>query len=596
MQQRRFNWITAIKQSIQPNSQLHSNLEASFSKEDQPVTYQKVKISRRPDSMLYRKSLRVIPERRFSTPISYQIPDNEIIEQNPSYYNSQRACQEKYKFISQERKADDSLPSLPVSTECTADIVYDEIQDFAANSSYPTTIQCANDDNESGYDDIVQQENLNNEDTAIKEEQPPPIPPKLRARQSVAQDIIFSQMISSEDEEGYVSVTQTQPAEEIDSQPQPLFNAALPSTTPDDEASVSLDSQNSVTVHSTMSTAGNTSVPILTYSSEESPLSFISDNSMDPVEHARLLGECNAHISLGSLSSLEPIKSPCSPHGLSSVENYFHILYHHPSREINSPHHKLSPLHESESGSDSNPPENKGEIKTPLKEATNVVTHHQTEVIPVTANKSPLPTSDSTSTCTTTLQPDDFDLHPYDKLQHWTSQAGNKDSVNFSHSPPPRQKFDFGKLRERKSFTSPQHNPTSPQRSFLLTGVPLDAKHSSKRDPLEIQTCMLEKMQQALEAMQAAYAYMPYMSPEAEIATTIQQTKFSDDEPFPEQYNPANESVLSSTHEDVIKKPEDDASLRNLTGQEHLLESQALMEKCLSKFSESNYRAYTWLS
>lgn len=105
-----------------------------------------------------------------------------------------------------------------------------------------------------------------------------------------------------------------------------------------------------------------------------------------------------------------------------------------------------------------------------------------------------------------------------------------------------------------------------PPRSDFSSSQPLSESprsgSSPQKESFEIQTLMLQKMQQALEAVQEAYAYVPFMSQESE-------TSKAED----------GLSAVTSLHDDSILHKE-----KKLKRSAQLV-PQAQMAKCLSKFS-----------
>lgn len=358
-------------------------------------------------------------------------------------------------------------------------------------------------DNENRYDDIVYK----------SEEEPPPIPPKKR--QTIIQNVMTDYMRdnSSEDEEGYVSVTA--PTQKN-------------STPPDTRASMlPQDSQDSATSLSTLCDTFETPVfPIITCSQnssdgeEESLRVLISDDTMDAVEHSKLLGSTQDHISLGNLSSLEITSPQVHRNILPGVEQYFNFL------KLHSDDQRLSPVPDDGSEHDIDHDdkfESGDEENVHLRPPMMSTPHSSTTSLDTNSNAS------AAITIPTSMQSNPT----YDKLQHeyWRQQSESRGSSNTTHCSPSKQFVTVEKPRQQH-FPQNQQPPISffsPDETFFH---PLNSSSPAEfcpqaRDPVQIQTYLLQKMQQALEAVQAAYAYMPYMSPETEYPTSKQHNSSS---------------------------------------------------------------------
>lgn len=111
---------------------------------------------------------------------------------------------------------------------------------------------------------------------------------------------------------------------------------------------------------------------------------------------------------------------------------------------------------------------------------------------------------------------------------------------------------------------SNESSNSSPKKLKLACDLPSHSQHtqdSRKKD--QIQTFMLQKMEQALEAMQAAYAYMPYISPESETPASNEDAAF----------NLANPPIQFSSEKLAVNKGDCSSP-----------QQQEIMAKCFSKF------------
>lgn len=573
--------MNAISQSIQQGGDKSINeFETCFDKEDMPAVYQTSKAANRNSRLFYRKSLK---EKTVHGQDLTQDNDGAI-KTNSSYINpdSERAITESTLM---ERRPDDTLPSLPTPEDIHPpqpdDKLYD-VPDFADNSEYelpplspqddyeilPGTICHPTTTTQPTKNEIGEVENkLHSTDTLIEAE-PPPIPPKLRTRQSMTYQNFASHnstyQNSDDDDEHYVPVT-------------------APSGLSISQASVDSGAEGAVSlIHSNSLSSDeyvlNTSMPSITFtqtysSNEESPYSsLLSDDDMD---NSRLQPDC---LSLGNLSSLE-VTSPCVPRAMPSIEKYLHYLYQ--SSTSHTFKQGLSPLH-SDDGSDysdcdSTVDREEANISSTISERLPQSDPNNIHV------SNPGSRSADTSTNVSTLSHlGDSGLHMYDRLQHknWRQlqSMGNKPSTDFTLGQPPRQ-------RQVQSCVQGQNYPQesisrSLQRSTTSNAAEFSLDSQFKRDPVEMQTYMLQKMQQALEAIQAAYAYMPYMSSEAETPAVKTQTKS-----HPEILERSDNAKLGSEDSDIVSKPKGSSSPKQVGTMLQVSESQALMKNCLSEFN-----------
>lgn len=452
--------MTALSQQIQQESSSQILNDTDTYSMAVP-TYQQAKRS----ISLYRKSKRSVKDRsrRYSTPVA-QNTDYEGVN-----HGIHKALTDS---TGSERKADDALPLLPLSS--TDVPIYDDpvsmcgadLASLKEGGHYKHTDSII-------YDVPV----------TPNEEQP-----RLRTRQSAPQlNDMFTQI---EDEEGYVSVPV--PMERVSSRwPLPAASTDVTEMTETQEhpdGGAGTDYQNVSAIPLTPDE--DAVLPTMLHQSisiEESP--------QDPAE---LQAEYYALESAGNLSSLEAT-SPCPLHAMPTIELYLQSL------NIK-PHERSSSSLSSEVKSlDSRHPSEKS------KEAAH---QHNKETVPI-CNM-----GYTDENCTTPIKRDaetqHSDLHAYDTLKHeyWRHPPDIKLTTYTSQSPPVKQNFVQRKLHANNE-----------QQSELIGGNTISSEEfdqdlTSKGDHIQTQMFVLQKMQKTLEVMQAAYAHMPNVSHSTETASS----------------------------------------------------------------------------
>ncbi len=298
---------------------------------------------------------------------------------------------------------------------------------------------------ENEYDDTILDRSI------MDENKPPPIPPKLRTRKPSQQNIITSQITHqdiTDDEEGYVPV----------GHPDVTGGQALADSPADTEPSSSLS----------ISEASALSIPSVTYTQVNSSEETYAD-PLDPFAYLAIEDDSQEFLSLGNLSSLE-IPSPNIPNY--NVDDILQLFHQAP---------KLSPIHSNDGseisydGDSTSPSHNRSSKSAQSKEPDDTLLEFQAENKPIS------------SFCDRMVVHSDSGNnheHNYDKLQwnHWRQNNDNKSKA----VPVPSGQTFAHEIAE------------SPQAEFNFDSA-------LRRDPVEMQTFMLQKMQQALEAMQAAY-------------------------------------------------------------------------------------------
>lgn len=215
-------------------------------------------IPKRSSLIFQGKSVRDIKDHRKS------VPDHMNIFANPAYHGveilTEKMTQRSESSPPPSVTSDDSYEFLPeyVETEYTANAAVEDYEDVIGPSS----------------------DHVN-----TKEEEPPPIPPKMRQRLSTVIDPVIHH--DSHESEEYISPSPrrdvTIAIEELENSQVDYINEA------------------------------DSSFPNLIHNHEKSPctsLLMTEENSIDSIEMAALQVDCPAHISLGSLSPLEEITSP----------------------------------------------------------------------------------------------------------------------------------------------------------------------------------------------------------------------------------------------------------------------------------------------
>lgn len=453
---------------------------------------------------LYRKTKRSQKDksRRFSTPVqtSSQDADYEGID-----------CSALASSTGPQRKANDSLPSLPLAMHKSA-VYKDPIPVYEAVVSEAT-----------------EQEDEHYE----------------------CPDSIYEEKF--EDEEGYVSVSPPTERVTVPSERTGATVADIPANpgtqeSPDENTTLSLDYQNVQTIYPRLSTDESTSKPvpsIVLYQSVKAENSEeIRDEIVDPVEFSGLQVE-----SVGNLSSLEA-SSPCPLHAMATIESYLQSLHLNPDLQVNQ---KLpSPL-SSESKLERCYNDFLQENNTCTTEEHQAVSNENMN----TANS----VLDDTSPTSRHIQP-----HAYDILRHeYWRQSGNTFSTCTSRSPPARLDLALTKEPEQQShgqqFQQFHDNPSA------------SASVSVQGDHIQMQMLMLQKMQQALEAMQVAYAHLPNMTHSAE---TTSNTGHGNEETSLDQTNIV---------QDRVSPPK--TLWNNVVPQ--LLDPRETMSRCLSKSNAKYY-------
>lgn len=508
VQQKRLNWVSALSQNTQQGkSGQFLNDTDTYSK---AVPYPQGNAKR--SISLYRKSKKSLKDkhRRYSTPD--QNPDQETDYEFFDYGIATLA-----NSAEPERKANDSLPSLP----STSTPVYDNpipaaVTEFAEREGhYEST------------DSIYE---------TVSEEQPPPIPARLISDKSVWST---SQI---EDEEGYISVPA--PMERVATIETPV-TVSQDINLPDEGGQ---DYQNVSANLPSLSTSDGDSVPSIMLHQSLS----IEDEATGEAALAKIEADYHAIESTGNLSSLEAT-SPRPLHAMATIESYFQSLF---LSAHGVQHGSLSPISSDDKSSLNNLCPESGANNTCT---TSEAPQHLTNEVP-TATMALGATLDDNSLNTAKVDIQDSPLHAYDTLQH----------EYWRHSPdkftsPVRHDFV---LREQPLVHDGQesfHEPTGHRFTHTAASTSLQGEFTndlSCKDHIPTQMFMLslQKMQQALEAMQDAYIYMPHSA----------SNKAHD-----EQHN-------------LGEQPSADATDHLVLGEMcSVADPQEIMTRCLSEFSHN---------
>lgn len=279
-------------------------------------------------------------------------------------------------------------------------------------------------------------------------------------------------------------------------------------------------------------------IPLITYSRdrEESPIF-----SMDATEHASLLHSTQDCIPLGNdLSSLEP-PSPCASIAPNVAAEQLFNFFLHQNAALHSSSLSLSPVHESHQNSGST------QKREPLKESI------QDEL--------GIHTSENAEACAAINTPVSATDTVYDKLEHWRNVPGSKSGM--AHLSPSQQ-----------ISTSP----------LILREGSTDSscmEFGEQPDPLQIQTYMLQKIQQALEAIQTAYTYNTASLQQP--SSPARQDKLQQSKNTSDSDKPSDLKVVDSACSSVP-----DISVSPVHSKPQLPEPQVLMQQCLSEFKREH--------
>ena len=572
--------MNAITQRVKQEKRKSTIQPITFTTQDyMPVSYQAVQHLKR--NSLFQS------EDEFQTDTD-QV-DYENISINPAYHRTLNEKLEPPRI----RKPDDSLPSLPLS------ITSEESYEYLPTNFSPEKSRSHK------KDDLYEDVSFGDSGAYCNEDKPPPIPPRLKRKQSLIAPVTYRRNESSGSEE-YVPVENEHSPANITatsndyyqdscsvhiSYSSPVRNAltyydydssllhtehvplgdmsslepyspnvsfTLASECFDFSNSSSPLNNNHCDSQSTYIDAIGTNRSALNF--QESP-NFVDESSLQVGDNK--LPTIKTTSSTDAFSAISPVRTPSFTESIKLSSQF---------SKSDSNIYKYN--HSSSQGICYSQAE---ETRTPdhTSHETSIRTHYNPRPLESTSEKAQKqqPYSTNRECLENALSPRHYSTSYQTRqnskkipLKHNLSQP-----IFDSHTLQQHHNTTGEHLREFQSTFRPQHCSTDSE---------ITLETLNKKDPIEIQTFMLLKMEQALQAMQAYYAYM---SPESESATV--EPQFTHDYP----YSITQKQVIGSTQQPVVTNTMQHDAPKQSTTHRNPTDPAQLMSKCLGKFSIVNY-------